>query len=211
MGGLGSGGQNWRHRETVEGWRRIDAGWLKQRGLLKEGVSGTVTWTSENGETNLIHVFGGRDSILLSYRYRSNGGPWKDVDETVWLDWAARHFGGAQAYFLCPKCGSRRRHLIGAGARFLCRACHGLVHASSREGESDRVFRKMWKVKRRVGAELALGGFRGFRPKGMHQSTHERLLAELDALETAAMDDSYRMLMRMHARTRRPKVPEFWP
>jgi len=116
MGGMGSGGHNWRHRGTVEGYRRIDAGLLHTKGMLEDGVSGTVIWTTESGEKNFIHVFGGRSIIRLSYRSRSNGGPWTDVNETVRLDWAKRHFGGAQAYFLCPKCASRRRHLIGASA-----------------------------------------------------------------------------------------------
>lgn len=212
MGGMGSGGHNWRYRGTVEGWRRIDAAKLQRRGLLVNGWAGCINWTSDDGETNSINVFGGRDRIRLSYRHRVNGGPWQDVSETIAIDWSPRHFGSGQAYFLCPKCGSRRRYLVNSSARFLCRACHGLVHASSREGESDRVFRRMWKVKRKIGAELALGGFRGLKPKGMHRATHDRLMAQVDALEAAAMDDSYRGLMRMMARggRRRRARPDFW-
>ncbi|MEL6663133.1 MAG: hypothetical protein AAFR33_09015 [Pseudomonadota bacterium] len=212
MGGMGSGGHNWRYRGTVEGWRRIDAALLQKRGVLSNGWTGTITWTSDDGDTNLINVFGGRDSIRLSYRQRINGGSWQDVSERVAIDWSPRHFGSGQAYFLCPRCGSRRRFLVGAGARFLCRTCHGLVHASSREGQSDRVFRKMWKVKRKIGAELALGGFRGPKPKGMHRAPHDRLMADVDELESAAMDDSYRMLMRMQSRggRRRWSRPDFW-
>ncbi|NBC19767.1 MAG: hypothetical protein GVY06_01760 [Alphaproteobacteria bacterium] len=211
MGGMGSGGQNSRHRGTVEGWRRIDAAKMQKHGELAVGWFGRWTWTSDDGEENYIHLSGGHHSIRLSYRYRQNGGDWQDVSQTVHLDWSPRHFGGEQAYFLCPKCGSRRRYLVGAGARFLCQACHGLVHAASREGESDRVFRRMWKVKRKIGAELALGGLRGAKPKGMHRATHDRLMAELDGLERAALDDSYRMLMRLQARggRRRWSRPDF--
>jgi len=213
MGGLGSGGHNRKHRATVEGWRRIDACWFQKRGLFQVGVLSTITWTSQSGETHLIRVFGGRAQIQLSYRHRVNGGPWRDVSEPVAIDWNPRAHGGAQAYFLCPKCGARRRYLIGAGTRFLCRACHGLVHASSREGRSDRVFRKMWKVKRKIGADLALGGPRGPKPKGMQMATHARLSAQVDALERAALDDSYHALLRMQSRgsQRRARArPDFW-
>ena len=210
MGGTGSGGQNWRHRGTVEGWRRIDAAIMQKRGVLQEGWFGRWSWSSDDGEENYIHVFGGLHSIKLSYRYRRNGEKWQDISETVQLDWSARHFGGEQAYFRCPRCHARRKHLIGAGKRFLCQSCHGLVHSSSREGRSDRIFRKSWKVKRKVGADLALGGHRGTRPRGMHKTTHARLLAEIDELESAAMDDSYRMLMRMQSRTMRWRRPDFW-
>ena len=210
MGSMGSGGHNWRHRGTVEGCRRIDAAKMQKHGVLADGWFGRWTWTSEDGEQNYIHVFGGRHFVRLNYRYRQNGGDWQDVSETVHLDWSPRNFGGEQAYFRCPRCNARRRYLIGAGRRFLCRTCHGLVHASSREGRSDRIFRKGWKVKRKIGADLALGGHRGTRPKGMHRVTHARLLAEVDELESAAMDDSYRLLMRMQARSIRWRQPDFW-
>ncbi|MEO0818235.1 MAG: hypothetical protein AAFX86_13145 [Pseudomonadota bacterium] len=212
MGGMGSGGNNWRHRGTIEGHRRIDATKMQKHGVLRDGWFGRWAWTSDDDEQNFIHVIGGRHSVRLSYRFRQNRAPWQDIDETVALDWSPRHFGGSQACFPCPRCGSRRRFLVGAGAHFLCQTCHGLVHASSREGQSDRVFRKMWRVKRKIGAELALGGFRGFRPKGMHRATHDRLMAKVDELEAAAMDDSYRMLMRMQSRGGRRKWsrPDFW-
>lgn len=210
MGGLGSGGHNRRQYGTVEGWRRIDAVKMQNEGVLCDGWVGRWTWTSEDGEENSILVSGGQHAVQLRYRFRSNGGDWQDVSETVPLDRSPRHFGGDQAYFRCPECRSRRRYLIGAGRRFLCRACHGLVHGSSRESRQDRVFRKSWKLKQRIGADLALGGHRGTRPKGMHRSTHARLLAEIDALESAAMDDCYRLLMRIEARPLRSHRPDFW-
>lgn len=213
MGGMGSGGHNWRWRGTVEGHRRLDCLLLRKRGLLVDGSSGTITWTSGDGEKNFIHVLGGRHSIQLIYNFRRNGGAWQDVCETVHLDWSPRHHGGAQPYFGCPKCGSRRRYLIGAGARFLCRACHGLVHAASREGHSDRVFRRSWKLKRRIGADLAVGGPRGTRPKGMHQATYAKLLRAVEETECAAMDDSYLALLRMQSRGWRKRErarADFW-
>lgn len=209
MGGIGSGGHNRHWRGTVEGSRRIDACLFQKHDLFKDGVLGTVTWTSENGETNLIHVFGGRVQIQLSYRYCVDGGPWRDVREQVAIDWSPRAYGGAQAYFLCPECGTRRRDLIGAGARFLCRACHGLVHASSRESRGDRVFRKLWKAKRKIGADPALGGLRGSRPKGMHTATHARFSKQVDELERAALDNSYQELIRIQSRSWRAQ-PREW-
>ena len=90
MGGFGSGGHNLRHRSTVEGWRRIDAAMMQSRGLLTNGWAGTITWTSNDGETNLIRVFGGHDEIRLSYRDRINGSAWHNMDERVTIDWSLR-------------------------------------------------------------------------------------------------------------------------
>lgn len=198
MGGAGSGGHNRHHNGSVEGGSSIDAAYLQKHGILTDGWTGTISWTRNDGDKNSINLFGGRDCVRLFYRHRFSG-PWQDVNETIAIDWSPRHYGGSQAYFLCPKCSTRRRYLISAGARFLCRTCHGLVNASSREGKSDRIFRRIWKVKRKVAAEPALGGFRGLKPKGMHHATHARLLAEIDALEALALDDSYRILLGLQS------------
>jgi hypothetical protein len=206
MGGFGSGGHNLRHRGTVEGWRRIDAAFLQKRGLLTDGWAGTPTWTSDDGETHLINVFGGRDEIRLSYRQRVNGGPWQDVDERVAIEWSPRTYGGAQAYFLCPRCAARRRYLIGAGVRFLCRACHGLVHASSRQRPGDRATRRNQKLRARLGVGQGLGDWIGPKPKGMHARTFDRIRGRIHAAEADVHDDMLAVLNRLTRRTeRRPR------
>ena len=216
MGGAGSGGHNKSWRGTAESYRRIDSVWLQKHCAQAAGWSGHITWTSAQGpsapsETNFINVSGGRDELTLSYRFRDNGGPWQDVCERVAVDWSPRRHGGGQAYFLCPRCASRRRFLIGAGPRFLCTMCHGLVNASTREGEVDRVFRKLWKIKRRIGADLALEGRRGTRPKGMHRATYARLVKQVEMLERAATNECCRRLMQTRSRGWRSRArPGFW-
>lgn len=195
MGGLGSGGHNRLHNGCVEHHRRIDAVTMQNQGVLRDGWSGTWTWTSSDGEENFIKLLGGKDQIRLKYRFRSNGGPWQPVEETVWLIWSPRHFGGAQAYFSCPHCSARVRYLYGAGPRFLCRACHGLAYASSTESQSDRSFRKVRKLRASIGAGQGLEDLIPSRPKYMRKARYEEIVQRIEQGEREVLDE-FLVIMR---------------
>ena len=57
-----------------------------------------------------------------------------------------------------------------------CRHCQGIAYAS----QSDDVLGRAWRRQRKVEARL---GENEQRPKGMHQTTHERLLSAIDNCE----------------------------
>lgn len=212
MGGLGSGGWNRRHYGVVEAHRTLDAARLQREGCLTDGWFGSWTWTSSDGDKNSIVVAGGRDAVTLVYRARIGDGDWTAMEERVALDWSPRRFGGAQAYFRCPGCARRVRFLSGAGPRFLCRTCHGLVHASTRERDGDRAMRRARKLRRRIGAEDCLDGAIGLKPKGMHQTTYDRILDDIAAAERAVWDDGLRLLQRIERRVERAALKDrsFW-
>lgn len=196
MGGLGSGGHNRLHNGCVEQHRRIDAVIMQKQDVLMDGWAGTWTWTCSDGEENYIKLFGGGDHIRLKYRFRSNGGPWQPVEETVWLYWSRRHFGGAQAYFSCPRCFSRVRYLYGAGPRFLCRACHGLAYCSSTESQSDRSFRKVRKLRASIGAGQGLEDLIPARPKYMRKARYKKIVQRIEQGEREVMDELLNMMRR---------------
>lgn len=207
MGGFGSGGQNRKHRGKVEDHRRIDAVRMQNEGVLVDGWAGQWTWTSSDGEVNSVQLRGGKDAIRLAYRWRINGGDWKDISEAISIDWSPRHLGGAQAFFLCAHCSSRARYLYGAGARFLCRKCHGLVHASSAEGVSDRSIRKVQKLRASIGADLGLEGIIPKRPRYMRKARYERTVAAIEQAEREVMDEMLVLMRRLES----PKASEgFW-
>jgi len=197
MGGLGSGGRNSKGRGRVEGCQYLDAVRLKQFGLLAEGKSSELTWRDENGApTNKIRVHSGRDRIRLDYKWRRGDGPWTPHEETVAIDWRARHLGGEQPYFLCPRCTQRVKRLYG-GVRYICRACHNLIYASTQERAGDRAARRMRKLRRRIGADIGMEAAIGPKPRGMHTKTFDHVFDQILVAESEVNDDFIRILGRL--------------
>lgn len=196
MGGLGSGGWNLKHRDTVEGNRRISADYLRKQGCLKAGTLSSMTWTSEDGETNSIRISFENGSIKLIYRYRINGGDWYPVEQPIDLVSVPCHYGGERTLFNCPQCASRRKYLYGAGKLFLCRKCHDLTYASQRERLPDRAGRQARKIRRKLGVDIGLEGWVGPKPKGMHQKTFERLSNEIHEKEALVIAHMLKLIRR---------------
>jgi hypothetical protein len=73
--------------------------------------------------------------------------------------------------------------LYAAGKRFLCRKCYRLIHRSVNEGKRDRAFRKMLKIRSRLGYDDNIMEPMLFKPKGMHYKTFRRLLDEYEAAD----------------------------
>lgn len=210
MGGFGSGGHNNRGYSTVEHHRRIDAVKLQKKDVLRQGWTGTWTWTSDDGEKNFINLFGGHDEIRLSFRYRRNGGEWQSVEQRVSIEWSPRHYGGAQAYFQCPGCGSRVRYLYGADRRFLCSGCYKLVHASARESHNDRVWRKVRKLRSSVGAEPGLEGYIPPRPRYMRKARYQDIVDSIHRHEYQVLLQYERLLGRIDRGRTTTTRPGFW-
>ena len=178
MGGLGSGNHTRKRGDTLEAHRKVDAFRFRKAGLLTDGWVGKWQWKSADGETNAIDIAGGRSEIVLTYKFRQNGGDWQPVRQTIAILYHACHFGGHQVYFGCPGCARRVRFLYGAGALFQCRHCYDLVYASSREGAVDRECRRIRKLRRKVQSDENIEGAI-IRPKHMRASTFEPIFDEI--------------------------------
>lgn len=183
MGGIGSGNR-WRlsTKPICEHQKRIDIRFMRQRGFLKPGFFGKLTWTRGDEDAGWIQFRSHPNSLELDYRFRESGGDWTPINERVWLSRKAQHFGGERVYFTCPGC-HRNCMVLYGGAYFRCRNCHGLAYASQNEDVIDRLRRRADKKRKRV------GGFTGeywhfpAKPKGMHWRTYDRLFTEWEALE----------------------------
>jgi hypothetical protein len=182
MGGLGSGGHNNKGRAQVEAHYRLDASQLKRMGTFAEGYDGRLTWQDADGTPGpSVRVLGGSDSIQIEYVAKQPDGS----------------YGGAQTYFGCPRCATRVKRLYIGSARFLCRHCLGLVFTSSQERSVDRAFRRMRKLRRRVGANTGLEDPIGPKPKGMHQRTFDRLFNQILDAEAEVNDSFIPVLARL--------------
>ena len=176
MGGFGSG----RHggKDCTDDMRALDVRKLQRQRLLTPGGSLLWSW-SINGETTAtINLVVGADRVTLDYRQRERGGEWEPMNYTVQLDWTACGFGGKRVWWCCPAVGCGRRVAVLYGGRvFACRQCNRLAYRSQREADDDRAARRADTIRRRLGWEPGILNGNGWKPKGMHWHTFERLQA----------------------------------
>lgn len=180
MGGFGSGRQH--GKDTTNSYRTLDVRRLQRDGLLTPGRAFGLNWT-RNGETVAsIQARAEADRVILMYSHRSGGGEWKREEYPVSLDWTPCTYGGRRAWFRCPAAGCGRRvAVLYGGGIFACRHCYRLAYACERETHDDRAARRADRIRERLGWHVGILNPKGWKPKGMHWRTFERLTAEHDA------------------------------
>ncbi len=184
MGGPGSG--RWCYggaggKRVTEGHPAVDIRWLNQKGCLRPGTAGDLTWSTTRGidatkRTGSISYRMEDDRMILAYRFRVNGGAWQTVNQVIEFDRTPCNYGGHRTWFLCPRCSKRVAILHCVEKLFLCRHCYDLCYSSQLETETDRLMRKQRKIRKRLGASHNLLVPIWLKPKGMHQTTFDRLL-----------------------------------
>ena len=193
MGGDGSG--RWgghRAKPDTDGLLTLDVRWLARQGYLAPNASGaySVAWSRGDRPAGdiLVRYDGDRpDELVLDYRTRrGEGAPWAPVRERVALDRTPCPYGGSRPWFLCPGCLDRRAVLYSVGGRFRCTACHDLAYSSTREGVAERHRRRADELRRRLGGEPGSFSF-PWKPKGMRWATDDRIVAEINEREHAAL------------------------
>ena len=186
MGGFGSGRRF--GKACTDDMHAMDVRKLQRQRLLKPGHSLTWSW-SVNGETcATINLQVGTDRVTLNYRTRERGGGWRPMRYPILLDWTGCNYGGKRAWWLCPAadCG-RRVAVIYAGDVFACRQCHHLAYRCQRETDDYRATRRADTIRQRLGWEPGILNGAGWKPKGMHWRTFERLENRHDAHVSAAL------------------------
>jgi hypothetical protein len=108
------------------------------------------------------------------------------VATTVALDRQARHLGGTQTYFACPRCGRCRQHLYIVRGRLGCRRCFRLRWRSHSEWRNPKPC-QVAKLRARLGAEPGIGGAPPPRPRMVRRDYYARWLAKLAAVEAEAL------------------------
>ena len=188
MGGYGSGrGGIWGGKTTTESQKRIDIRWLKKKGYLRPGYSGSLSWSCGGESSGYINYCMEADRMILHYRYRPRGGEWEPVEQVIRFDRTPCNYGGHRTWFLCPRCWARVAVLYGAGKYFFCRKCHDLAYSSQQEGRADRLMRKSRKIRERLGADNDdLMWPIMWKPKNMYQKTFDRLRKEAESAEKLA-------------------------
>jgi hypothetical protein len=81
---------------------------------------------------------------------------------------------------------------IGAGSNyFTSRHAYRLKYESQSESYHDRVLNKKWRLQKKLGGDRYY-----IKPKGMHQTTYQRLLDEYYQAEMQCEDVLYAMMRR---------------
>ena len=183
MGGIGSGASP-RHRKLNTGdGLPLDIRKLNRDGVLTAGAQSTATWP---GPASSIMIHAQADSVTLIYStaQRGNHVAWVRLIRTPC------HLGGSRVWWSCPGCHRRVAILYAVSGDFLCRRCNQMVYACQQESPANRAIRQKLKARRKLGDCWYI------KPKGMHQKTFDRLVAEFqqcsqkaDQLESAELAD----------------------
>ncbi len=182
MGGIGSG-RRWHlyAKDTTSDYLSIDVRRWQRDGLLKPDQWFGWQWKSYGEVAASIQVYAKKDRVTLMYRYQRNGGDWKDESYPVYLDWTECHLGGKRPWFLCPASGCGQRvALLYLGGIFACRHCYQLAYQSQRAPPHERAAHRADRIREKLGWEPGIVNGKGWKPKGMHCTTFERLTKEHD-------------------------------
>lgn len=187
MGGMGSGRRYQGGKGTTNDMRALDIRRLQRDGLLTPGRAFGWQWTRSGEEVASIQMRTEVDRVTLNYRSRGNGGEWQAMEYPVRLEWTRCNLGGRRAWFLCPAqgCGRRVAILFG-GSIFACRHCHKLAYECQRDTDDDRAMRRADSIRRRLGWPAGIANPAGWKPKGMHWRTFEKLKAQYETFAAAS-------------------------
>lgn len=161
----GAGRPGWHVK--AEHCKSIDARRWAREGILPGPRSGGWGWWSEGEQTGSIEYASDAHTVMLSYTL--DGEPMR---QRVPVLSTACTYGGRRYWFGCPRCGRRIAVLYLRNLGFGCRRCCRIAYASQSEDAMGRAWRRQAKTERRLDEDWR-------RPKGMHLTTYERLLATI--------------------------------
>jgi hypothetical protein len=169
---------------------------LNREGRLYPVQCSVYSWTQLGEPIGEVRMVAERGILfLLAKLPNGKGSEPKSVVQGVRFAWSPCRWGGQRPWFLCPVTSCRRRcaKIYMAEDFFACRRCLGLVYASQQEPVRQRGLMKAQKIRMRLGGSPSMIEKFPDRPKGMHQTTFERLRAAHDQAADRHMPGLSRM------------------
>lgn len=196
MGGQGSGGWNLKYEYTTGDMCRLDVNRLRKQGCFERPSQSQLTW-SMNGIVQLDLKARFEKGILHLRDATASGSPDSDnYRQPIEVITRTPAVGGQTKLFKCPCCYKARAHLYLHDPFFICRECAGLTYQSRRERNPLRAFRRWDKLSEKLGGIGMDQWYCAKRPKGMHQTTFERLKQEIHEVESYIDREAWRSFRR---------------
>ena len=115
---------------------------------------------------------------FVEFNYQYHG---KHYNYSIQVSKTPCNYGHYRYWWLCPKCSKRVGMLYCAGL-YVCRHCIGANYQTQLQQPIDRIYIKLNAIRARMSWQVGVIHGIGERPKGMHNSTYNRLLNEYEQL-----------------------------
>lgn len=172
----GAGRPGWHVK--AEHCRQIDVRRWQREGMLAPGQAGSWRWWDADTGEELASIGWRSEAGTVVLDYSMGGRP---MQQRVPIERTGCNYGGTRAWFGCPGCGRRVAVLYLRRNGFACRHCQRIAYASQSDDEIGCAWRKQRKAEAKLGPHWR-------RPKGMHHTTRERLLAVIFECESRRED-----------------------
>jgi hypothetical protein len=171
----------------VEHCRHIDVRLLHRSGMLAGPWIGQWSWREPTTlkTTARIDILVKPPVIQLTYRWQGQ----LHIDQALLLQTPCR-LGGSRPWFSCPGCRKRVAKLYFVIGKFRCRGCHCLRYRSQSLASLDRIQQSKQRLEDGLGPHWR-------RLRGMHQSTHNKIVGRIIDLEMARDDELFSALTRL--------------
>lgn len=194
-------------RPTVEGCRTLSRSHLLRAGFLKPNcrVAGSLVWTNPATGEQTASMRCETRQCDTSFRIRlvytatnSSNGEKHRLDYSISLESTPQRLGGRRWWMICPVSGERvtKLYLPKGCYTFASRKAHRLGYRSQRKSPQERAFSRAFKLRARLGGQGGIGTYID-KPKGMHQATFERKLAQVVAAEDVVNAHGALLLARL--------------
>ena len=183
----------WHKKDTTGDCLNLDMHRFSELVDLASPRLGSWIWTRSSyfGESKSTIGYTVLPGCGVKLNYTANE---KDYEYLVRISATQPNYGGVRYWWICPNtnCNRRVRILYLHGGYFLCRHCQNLTYKSSQAGDdlTERIMGKMYAIRRKLGAEGGIFEPLPDKPKGMHNRTYFRLLAQyrkLSELQNSAL------------------------
>lgn len=171
--------------EKVEDFKRLDIGSLHKAGHTNDGYVGQWGWYSNGELQSVIEISTEKQQLIVKYSVGQ-----QNFNYPIQLQVTPCHYGGSRYWFSCPRCDGRVATLyIASNLLFHCRKCQKLNYTCQQDMKLSATRHVMYKLRDRLGWRYDnawMRPSRKIRPKGMHQTTFDKLVERHDALENRA-------------------------
>lgn len=169
-------------------------GTLREYGSVIPGrrSGGVLSWSSSRNKTGSISFTTDENGITLSYTWTPYGGEPRQTQERIEWEWLRVGFG-RRAYFQCPLCGRRCGRIAFTGGRWGCKKCAGACSDTENDRPQYRMMYRCQKIREKR-LKWKPGQDWGFKPKGMHQRTFDRLREQAEELDRRSLSIMVRRL-----------------